>query len=786
MNMNRRTPLFFTFLLALSAFAITRAAGATVEYRLTIDEKVVNFTGKPRQAIAVNGSIPAPTLTFREGDLARIHVTNAMKVESSIHWHGMLLPNRMDGVPFITYPPIKPGATFTYEFRIRQRGTYWYHSHTALQEQKGLYGALVILPRKGGVSGERDRAVVLSDWTDESPHEVLRWLKRGSEWPALQRGNAQTMFGAMRVGKLGDFWKRELLRMPPMDLADIAYDRFLANGEPEHRIAAKPRESVRVRIVDGSASTFFYLQFAGGPLTIVSADGQDVVPVKKDRVLIGVAETYDVLVRTPGPGAYELRATAQDGSAWTSIWIGVGERHPAPNVPPANLYNSMGELKPSRIFALTPGGTMGMPTREVNAGKFDKPGVMGGMMTMEEMMGMKPGMKMEGMDHDMPMGGEMKMGDGMKMDHGSMAMDQGDPANPHYGKKHTWDYTPFGPDISSRKPLVMDGMGERPGPPYKDLRAAKHSALPSKNPVREVRLTLDGDMERYVWSLNNTPLFASDSIKIGRGENVRFIMINRTMMHHPMHLHGHFFRVVNGQGDRAPLKHTVDVPPMETTVIEFRADEVGDWFFHCHLLYHLESGMARVVHYEGFEPYPDTAAVRHKLYRDPFFFWGTADIMSNMTQGHLELSNTQNIFNLEWEAGWNNVPDTGWETTFLYERYFNRFFRLIAGVNTEGTLTTGPLEFDVESNRGVFGLMYKLPLNIDATAWVDTDGGARVKAAKSIPLAPRLDLGGEVEYDTHDYWEGRVHLDYTVSKNAAVIGQWHSDYGWGVGLRVRF
>lgn len=765
-------------LFPLGALTAIPASAEPVEYHLTIDEKIVNFTGKPRDAIAVNGGIPAPMLTFREGDLARIHVTNALKVDSSIHWHGLLLPNRMDGVPFVTYPPIKPGATFTYEFRIRQRGTYWYHSHTDLQEQKGLYGAFVILPRRGGVTGDRDETVVLSDWTDENPHEILRWLKRGSEWPALQRGNAQTMFGAVRAGKLGDFWERELLRMPPMDLADIAYDRFLANGEPEHSIAARPRENVRVRIVDGSASTFFYLQFAGGPMTIVSADGQDVQPVKKDRLLIGVAETYDVLVRPPGPGAYELRATAQDGSAWTSIWIGDGERHPAPNVPSANLYNAMGELKLSRIFALTPGGTMGMPTREVNAGKFDKPGVMGGMMTMEEMMGMTPGMEMEGMDHSMAMNGEMKMEE-MSLDHGASA-------NPHFGKKHTWDYTPFGPDVSSRKPLVMDGMAERPGPPYKDLRAAKNTALPSKNPVRDVRLTLDGDMERYVWSLDNTPLFASDSIKIGRGENVRFIMINRTMMYHPMHLHGHFFRVVNGRGDRAPLKHTVIVPPMQTTVIGFEANEVGDWFFHCHLLYHMASGMSRVVHYEGFEPDPDTAAVRRKLYHDPFFFWGTADIMSNMTQGYLELSTTQNIFNLEWEAGWAQVPDTEWEMTLLYERYFNRFFRLIAGVNAEGSLITDPFDYDIESNRGVFGLMYKLPLNIDATAWVDSDGGARVKLAKTIPLAPRLDLGGEVEYDTHDYWEGRLHLDYTVSKNAAVIGQWHSTYGWGVGLRVLF
>jgi CopA family copper-resistance protein len=752
------------------------SSAATVEYHLSIAGKEVHFTGVPRMAIAVNGIIPAPTLTFREGDLARIHVRNLMPEESSIHWHGLLLPNRMDGVPFVTYPPIKPGATFVYEFRIRQQGTYWYHSHSGLQEQRGLYGAIIILPREGGVSGDRDRAVVLSDWTDESPHEVLRWLKRGSEWPALQRGNSQSMLGATRGGKLGDFWKRELLRMPPMDLADIAYDRFLANGEVEHRVPAKPGETIRLRIVDGSSSTFFHLQFAGGPMTVVSADGQDVVPLKKERFLIGVAETYDILVRPPGHGSYELRATAHDGSAWTSVWVGDGEPHPAPDMPRANLYNAMGKLKPSRIFALTPGGTMGMPNRDVDAGKYDKPGVMGGMMTMEEMMGMKMG-------HGMSMGGGMTMDD---MDHAGMPGQATQPASPHDGKKHTWDFAPFGPDISSRKPLVMDGMGERPGPSYRDLRAAGNTALPAKYPVREVRLTLDGDMERYVWSINNRTLYASESIKITRGEVVRFVMINRTMMYHPMHLHGHFFRVINGQGDYSPLKHTVIVPPMQTTVIEFAADEVGDWFFHCHLLYHLDSGMARVVHYQDFSPSPDTAAVRHKLYRDPFYLWGTADIMSNMTQGYLELSNARNIFNLEWQAGWGNVPDTGWDTTLLYERYCNRFSRLFAGVNMEGTLMTDPLEFDIESNRAVFGLMYKLPLNIDTTAWVDTDGGARLKAAKSIPLTPRLHFGGEAQYDTHDYWEGRVHLDYMLGKHASIIGQWHSDYGWGAGLRVRF
>ncbi len=771
--MNKRISLnTWRLVLLPAALGVSPLFAATVDYHLTIAEKEVNFTGRVRHAIAVNGCIPAPTLDFREGDLARIHVTNAHKVPSSIHWHGLLLPNRMDGVPFVTFPPIQPGATFDYEFPIRQTGTYWYHSHSKLQEQKGVYGAIRILPRQGGVSGDLDRTVVLSDWMDGSPHEALRWLKRGSEWPALERGTSQSLLGAIRAGKLGDYWKRELLRMPPMDLSDLAYDRFLANGEPEHHIAAKPGELVRVRIVDGSASTFFHLQFAGGPLKIVSADGQDVQPLEKPRVLIGVAETYDVLVRVPGPGAYELRATAHDGSAWASIWIGDGPRHPAPDVPHANLYNAMGKLTFQNVFALTPGGTMGMPDREVNAGKFDKPGVMGGMMTMHEMMGMErtPGMEMDGM----AMGGEMG------------AMNHDAPADPHNGKKHVWDFLPLGPDVSSRKPLVMDGMAERPGPPYKKLRATKNTALAPDRPVREVRLTLEGDMERYVWSLNNTTLYASDSIKIREGETVRFIMINRSMMFHPMHLHGHFFRVINGQGDRSPLKHTVIVPPMQTTVIEFAAEEVGDWFFHCHLLYHLDSGMARVVHYEGFDPYPDTAAIRRELYHDPFYFFGTADVMSNMTQGHLELSNAQNIFRLEWEDGWQNVPGAELETTFLYERYFNRFFRLLAGVDMFDSISGRPAKFESESIHGVFGFLYKLPLNIDLTVWADTGGGARVQVSKEIPLTPRLTLGGEVRYDTREKWEERVHLDYMLTREISLIGQWHSEYGWGGGLRVRF
>jgi hypothetical protein len=270
-----------------------------VEYDLTIAWQEVNFTGHSAKAMTINGQLPGPTLRFTEGDHAVIRVHNLMDVETSIHWHGILLPNGMDGVPFVTFPPIAPGRTFTYEFDLRQSGTYWYHSHTMLQEQRGLYGALVIAPKEETAFDRlRDHVVVLSDWTDEDASSVLHTLKRGSEWYSLQKGSGQSMLGAARLGLLSEYFSRELQRMPPMDLSDVYYDRFLLNGAPEQSLAARPGEQVRLRIIAGSASTFFYLQFAGGPMQIVAADGQPVQPFDEQRLLIAVAETYDVIVTT--------------------------------------------------------------------------------------------------------------------------------------------------------------------------------------------------------------------------------------------------------------------------------------------------------------------------------------------------------------------------------------------------------------------------------------------------------------------------------------------------------
>jgi CopA family copper-resistance protein len=787
-----------TGLIFFILFAHMQAQAATVEYKLTIAQDEINITGKSARGMTINGGIPGPTLRFKQGDFARIHVHNKMSVETSIHWHGVLVPPDMDGVPNVSFPPINPGTTYTYEFPIRQSGTYWYHSHTSLQEQSGVYGSIVIEPHQSGPKPDHDYVILFSDWTDENPHEVNRTLKRGSEWYAIQKGSGQSILGAARLGMLGDYLKRELQRMPAMDIADVAYDRFLANGEPESTLPAEPNETVRLRIIDGSATTYFHLEFAGGPMTIVAADGLDVQPVKENRFLIGVAETYDVLIQVPASGAYEFRATAHDGSGYASVWIGSGERHPAPDVPKPNLYHTMGDLSLKQVFSLTPAGTMGMPDREVEAGKFDQPGMIGmGSMDMGAMPGMesmdhgavRSKMKMDGMDDpSSASAGDTSHDTGMPMEHPSSpteGMDHdGHPMPPQasrIGKKYGTDFRFLAADVSASKNLAVDGMDpSRPWPPYAKLRAIKPTAFSKDKPVREIRLTLDGDMERYVWFLNNKPLSESDSIRIREGEVARFIMINRTMMHHPMHLHGHFFRVINGQGDYAPLKHTVDVAPMSTTVIEFDANEFGDWFFHCHLLYHMKSGMARVVHYEGFTLDPQLAAVRPDLYKDSWYFWGQADALSNMTEGFLMLSNTRNILTAEWEVGWQEVDDTEWEGIFTYDRYINRFFTIFAGANLLG-------EGDEhDDTRGVLGFRYLLPLNLESRAWIDTDGGARFNLGKSFELTPRLALLGEAQYDTHDNWEGSAGLSYMVHKYFSLVGQWHSEYGFGGGLQIRF
>jgi len=512
----------------------------------------------------------------------------------------------------------------------------------------------------------------------------------------------------------------------------------------------------------------------------------------------------------PPSGAYELRATAHDGSGYASIWIGSGERHPARPVPRPNLYHAMGDLRYDRIFALTPAGSMGMSDPDVDAGRFDKPGMLsmehmdmrdgmgeghhgGHTESMEHVMDEHPGTRQdEHSVHAMDM--VEKPEDRTAAGHAGTGMTRHDmtpaesmpmvpePDTPaRSGRVLGTNFRPLASDVSSSSPLAVDGMdSRRPGPPYERLRSIKRTAPPEGLPLREIRLTLDGDMERYVWFINNRPLSETDSILIRKGEVVRFIMINRTMMHHPMHLHGHFFRVLNGQGDHAPLKHTVDVEPMSTTIIEFEADEFGDWFFHCHLLYHMKSGMARVIHYEGYESSPDVSAIRRNLYRESWYAWGEADVLTNMTEGYAEISDTRNIIAAGWEAGWQGVEDTQWEGTVSWERVIDRFFKVFAGGDFWGAGDT------LDETRGVLGFRYLLPFNMETTVQVDSEGEGRFGVERDFQLMPRLDLFGEVQYDTDELWAGKAGLSYTLTKSVSLVAQWHSDYYWGGGVRFRF
>ena len=351
-NIKKLLLLFYSMLFVLTA--INASAAETKEYVIDIEYKPVNFTGKEVQAMTIGGTIPGPIIEADEGDILRVTFKNKMDVDTSIHWHGIILPNDQDGVPYITTMPIRANSSFTYEFPIVQSGTYWYHSHTGLQEQRGVYGALVFHPKKQLYNYDKEYIVVFSDWTDENPDQVLRNLKKEDDYYALKKDNVQSWY---KVIKYGAFWKRikqEWDRMPPMDLSDVGYDAFLVNGQEEINIGdAREGEKILLRMVNASASTYFDVQFSGGPMEVVSADGVDVKPVKTNKIRIAVAETYDVIVKIPKNKEYELRATAMDGTGFSSGFLGRGERVYAPDIPKPNPilmdHHSMHKMSPHEM-----------------------------------------------------------------------------------------------------------------------------------------------------------------------------------------------------------------------------------------------------------------------------------------------------------------------------------------------------------------------------------------------------------------------------------------------------
>ena len=710
--------------------------GKRVEYDLYVKDTMVNFTGKHRHAIAINGLIPAPTIIFTEGDTAVIRVHNLMKMETSIHWHGILLPHKEDGVPYLTTVPIKPGSTHDFIFPLIQSGTFWYHSHTMLQEQSGMYGTIVIHPAEREYDLP-EYVVMLSDWTDENPHQVLRYLKRAGEWYAIKKGALQSYGEAIAAGALKDKLKQEWERMPAMDVTDVYYNKFLMNGQEKSYFKdVKPGEVVRLRIINGSASSYFTLQYAGGFMQVISADGINIQPFPTNKLEIATAETYDVLIIIPQTGQYELRATASDVSGYTSGFFGEGMIMNAPDIPRLDYFQMMHEMN------------------EMDMGDMS-----------EEMEGME--MKHDNNDRNIstdsiPLRKDQPM-NMQNMEHMNMAG--------------------MGSDMDKMNEMNMSMPGEFS---YNQLRALNPTTLDTTQPWREIKLTLNGNMLRYIWSFNNIPLSRADKIPIRKGENVRIVLENATMMRHPLHLHGHFFRLVNSQGAHSPLKHSFDIKSMETVTIEFDATEEKDWFFHCHILYHMMAGMARIVSYEGSDPNEFALTGYKELKREDNILYPWFDLSVHSQGAWMDGNVSNNNYALEFDGRMNWKGDFETESHLL--RYVDRrqFLSAFIGYDfrSKEKFTSHELPEDIDQ-RSVFdvGIYYLLPMFISSEWRIDHTGKLRLQLERrDMALSNNFFFDWLVNTDK----EYSVNFRYMVSKYFSLSTNYDSDYGWGAGLTLHY
>ena len=528
------------------------------QFDLSIGELAVNYTGVARVATAVNGQVPAPLLRWREGDVVTLRVTNRLAVHSSIHWHGMIVPADMDGVPGLSFPGIPPGATFVYRFPVNQHGTYWYHSHSRFQEQTGLYGPLVIEPRGGERARcERDYTVILSDWSDSDPEHVYATLKRQSDYFNFHQRTVADLHadiarqGAAAAGANWALWAR--MRMDPTDLLDVSGSvyTYLMNGSTPgaNWTALFGRgERVRLRFINGSSMSFFDVRIPGLTMTVVAADGQDVEPVSVDEFRIGTAEVYDVIVAPADDRAYTIFAQAMDRSGYAR-----GTLAPQPGM--------QAGLPPLDARPLLSAADMGMAMDMAMSGR-------PGMPEMPEMPGMP------GMSHDTaPVPGPQH-------------------ARVHYGP---------GVDMVAANPqrrLHDPGVGLRDNGrrvlTYGDLHTLG-GAIDAREPQRDIELHLTGHMQRYLWSFNGRKFSDSEPLRFRFGERLRIVLVNDSMMTHPIHLHGMWSEIEDAQDEFQLRKHTVTVQPGQRLSYRVTADALGRWAYHCHLLYHMEAGMFREV-----------------------------------------------------------------------------------------------------------------------------------------------------------------------------------------------
>ena len=829
---------------------------ATVYY-LTIDYKTVNIAGKKAKAMVINDSLPAPTLYFKEGKKAIIYATNKMNVETSIHWHGILLPSFQDGVPYLTTPPILPGQTYKFEFTLKQSGTYWYHSHTGLQEQRGLYGPIVVEPKRKTLYYNKELVLTLSDWTNENPKSVLKALKRGSEWYAIKKKSALSLVEVIAGGALGaqlSLWKQ---RMPGMDISDVYYPAFLINGKTEqHYPGFTSGEKIRLRVINAAASTYFQLAIGGKPF-LVSVDGMDVKPLRVNKLLHAIAETYDFLITLPKGKSIEFKAMAQDGSGFAVARIGNGEMLKGPALIRPDSIQQM------KLMAQMHGGHKEHDMHKGHDMHKDH--------KMQKDHGMHKGhnmhkdhkmMKHKG--HDMNKGHNMKhkdhkmmkhKGHGMHKDQGartiqsehkshSMHKDQGARTiqsehkdhNMHKGHDKHKGHAMKQKDHSMHKDHKMmkhkghkmhkghgmhkrhsvqnqkKSVGDEKVLSYDQLKALKKTSFKKNKNILHLHFNLTGNMRRYVWSMNNRVLSQSDIIKIKKGETVRIHLNNTTMMHHPMHLHGHFFRVLNKQGEYSPLKHTVDVPPMQTVVIEFNPEEKGDWIFHCHVLYHMKSGMSRVFRHGERDPRLANYPISKSLNMDKqWYMWGELHAMSNRADLELAFSNTKNKISMEGTTSWvdeNYRFDEKWEGSASYERFLNNNFRLYAEIEikNEDRFESSGYDFRglpdipfLEKETYKIGFRYLLPYFFEWDVSITSHFLIEMSLEYELLLFPRTEFFAEWEWLVYSpelsnfsdmNWlqehEWSIGLHYMLSKNFSFIASYHNHYSYGAGISWQF
>ena len=574
------------------------------QFDLTISEQRVNFTGKTRVATAINGGLPGPILRWKEGETVTLRVTNKLPVSSSIHWHGIILPNKMDGVPGLTFDGIAPNTSFTYRFKVQQRGSYWYHSHSGYQEQTGAHGAIIIDPKTASsYQYDREHMIFLTDWSDEDPNQIYAKLKKLSHYYNFKERTLSDLIREIQTNGVAKTWKTRKMwnemRMSQRDISDVTgYTyTFLMNGvTPSQgwKGLFKAGEKVLLRFVNGSAMSFFDVRIPGLKMTVVAADGQDIKPVAVDEFRIGVAENYDVIVEPEANQAYTVFAQSIGRSGYArgtltpdiSMTAEIPKLDPMPLLTHADMGMNMGSMKgmDHSTMDMSNGSMQGMDHTKMNMGNGSMQGMDHSKMNMS-------GGKMQGMDHSkMNMSGGNMQG----MDHSKMDMSKSMIKHPasEYGP-HV-DMHAMDPQYRLNDPGVGLRNNGRRVLTYADLRNL-HPTKDKRQPTREIELHLTGNMSRYMWSIDGIKYADAQPIHLKYGERVRITFVNDTMMNHPMHLHGLWSELETGDPNYMPRKHTVIVQPGSKISYQVTADALGNWAYHCHLLYHMAAMFRKVI-----------------------------------------------------------------------------------------------------------------------------------------------------------------------------------------------